>query len=116
LAIEEEIVMSIPISKYRAQINTVILDLIEDNPVNDSNTANDSTNPIPNPTLNNSTEDTATNPVDGTLNTPLLTEILNQHIGGDTPQISIYTGKWYTSWLVNGKLQARAARKREIIV
>jgi hypothetical protein len=77
LAIEEEIVISIPISKYRAQINTVILDLIEDNPVNNSNAANNSTNPIPNPTLNNLIEDTTTNPVNSTSNTPLLTEILN---------------------------------------
>jgi hypothetical protein len=58
-------------------MNIVILNLIEDNPVNNSNTTNNSTNPIPNPTLNNLIEDTTTNPVNSTSNTPLLTEILN---------------------------------------
>jgi hypothetical protein len=77
LAIEEEIATNIPISKYRAQTNAVILNLIEDNLANDSNTTNDSTNSIPNPILNNSIEDTTINPVDSTSNTSPLAEILN---------------------------------------
>jgi hypothetical protein len=57
-------------------MNIVILDLIENNPVNDSNTTNNSTNPIPNPiylvTFNtyNLMENTTNNN-----NTPLLTKI-----------------------------------------
>jgi hypothetical protein len=91
LAIEEEIAISIPISKYRAQMNIVILDLIEDNPINDSNTTIDSTDPIPDPThlvtfnTHNSTDNTTTNPVDNTSNTSLLTKILNYYINSEAP-------------------------------